>query len=89
MSDTPKTDKLAGDWIACETVPASHARELERENARLREECDQKTAWINEMFRRMGLPSGDMGALENYILSNARDHGLLPGARVANKGDSE
>ena len=30
---TPRTDKLAGEWIACETVPASHARELERELA--------------------------------------------------------
>ena len=30
-SATPETDALAGEWIACETVPASHARKLERE----------------------------------------------------------
>lgn len=27
---TPETDKLAGGWIACETVPARHVRRLER-----------------------------------------------------------
>jgi hypothetical protein len=41
-----------------------------RETARLREECDRYKAWVSEIFRRLGLPEGDMGALENYILSN-------------------
>jgi hypothetical protein len=30
-SETPETDALAGEWIACECVPASHARKLEKE----------------------------------------------------------
>ena len=35
---TPETDALAGEWIACECVPVSHSRKLERE----RDEAEQK-----------------------------------------------
>jgi len=35
QTDTLRTDAIAGEWVACETVPASHARELERELAAL------------------------------------------------------
>jgi hypothetical protein len=47
ISDTPRTDKLAGEWIACETVPASHARELERELSTEKETAKrwEATAW--------------------------------------------
>jgi hypothetical protein len=35
---TPETDALAGEWIACECVPASHARKLERERDEARDQ---------------------------------------------------
>ena len=42
MSDrpTPETDALAGEWIACECVPASHARKLKVERDQARREAE-------------------------------------------------
>lgn len=66
-------EKLAEALQDLDLTDAKHyAAEMERENAKLREESAEKTAWINEIFRRLGLPSGDMGALENYILTTRR-----------------
>jgi hypothetical protein len=39
-SSTPETDALAGDWIACECVPASHARKLETERDEARRNAE-------------------------------------------------
>ena len=83
-TDTPITDReavwgsLTKTSVSSEIVEARLARELERENARLMEECERYKAWVSEIFRRLGLPEGDMGALENYILSNDQGHGRLP-----------
>ena len=83
MSDTPKTDKLAGEWIACETVPASHARELERENAMLREalgEADDMLARIESEDH--GHRADEITVLRGRIISfaNASDDRQLPGS---------
>jgi hypothetical protein len=51
---TPRTDHIAGEWVACETVPASFARELERDNARLREAINafcSGQAWADESWK--------------------------------------
>lgn len=79
MSDTPRTDKLAGEWIACETVPASHARELERDNAKLRESVErlQKIASAFLGWHSDVINSGQRGEIVeailavNHILANA------------------
>lgn len=39
-SATPETDALVGEWLACESVPASHARKLERERDAARRNAD-------------------------------------------------
>ncbi len=71
MSDTPRTDAVTRNKHALEGpecrefVRADFARELERES-------DWKSAWIVEIFRKLNLPSGDMGALENLITEHAR-----------------
>jgi hypothetical protein len=39
-SETPETDALAGEWIACECVPASHARKLEKERDEARRNAE-------------------------------------------------
>jgi hypothetical protein len=41
---TPETDALAGEWIACECVPASHSRKLERER-------DEALAKLTHVYR--------------------------------------
>jgi len=48
-SDTPETDALAGEWIACECVPASHSRKLERE----RDEARLLCRWAFPRLRAM------------------------------------
>jgi hypothetical protein len=58
---TPETDAaermaFAGEYM----VPTDFARRLERER-------DEARAWVGEIFRLLGLPEGDMGALENFI----------------------
>ncbi len=63
MSDrpTPETDATAEKniyGVACK-VDVDFARKLERER-------DEALAWISEIFRLLGLPEGDMGALENF-----------------------
>jgi hypothetical protein len=50
------------------------AERREQENEKLREDRDRYKAWVSEIFRRLGLPEGDMGALEKFILANVRDH---------------
>jgi hypothetical protein len=41
---TPETDALAGEWIACECVPVSHSRKLERER-------DEALAKLTHVYR--------------------------------------
>lgn len=41
---TPETDALAGEWIGCECVPASHSRKLERERDEALKQCGQLEA---------------------------------------------
>lgn len=48
-SDTPETDALAGEWIACECVPVSHSRKLERE----RDEARLLCRWAFPRLRAM------------------------------------
>jgi len=43
---TPETDALAGEWIACECVPASHSRKLERERDEARAKLTHVHRWI-------------------------------------------
>lgn len=43
---TPETDALAGEWIACECVPVSHSRKLERERDGARAELTHVYRWI-------------------------------------------
>jgi hypothetical protein len=52
MSDTPRTDMRASGIIgffSCETVPAGFARDMERENARLREHMTEAWELVNAM----------------------------------------
>lgn len=61
---TPETDALIlskDGFGATRYEWAKHSRRLERER-------DQAQAWIGEIFRLLGLPEGDMGALENCKL---------------------
>ena len=41
----------------------------------LRKKNTDLQSWIEEIFRMLGIPNGDMGALENYILSNVSRQG--------------
>lgn len=43
---TPETDALAGEWIACECVPVSHSRKLERERDEARAKLANVYLWI-------------------------------------------
>jgi hypothetical protein len=43
---TPETDALAGEWIACECVPVSHSRKLERERDEARAKLTHVHRWI-------------------------------------------
>lgn len=68
-ADTPETNAaermaFSGEYM----VPTKVARRLERQRDEAREERDRAQAWLEEIFRNLGLPFGDMGALENYIL---------------------
>ncbi len=45
---TPETDALAGEWIACECVPVSHSRKLERE----RDEAQTKLTYVHRWIER-------------------------------------
>jgi septation ring formation regulator EzrA len=45
---TPETDALAGEWIACECVPVSHSRKLERE----RDEALAKLTHVHRWIER-------------------------------------
>ncbi len=47
MSDTPKTDELAKREFVTDGVWIRHARELERENAELRED-KERLDWLDE-----------------------------------------
>ena len=47
MSDTPKTDELAKREFVTDGVWIKHARELERENAALREDSARLNWFIN------------------------------------------
>ena len=46
---TPETDALAGEWIACECVPVSHSRKLERE----RDEAEQQLKTMRGVMARL------------------------------------
>lgn len=77
-------EKPDGECTTLGTVKAlvscwNNRHELKRENARLREDRDKLSAWVDEIFRNLGLPAGDMGALEDYILANASRQGRLEG----------
>jgi hypothetical protein len=72
-TETPRTDAVAEHWLApglrdeCEIVNAAFARELERENARLREGL--------EKIAKSGSAGTGVGQLiAKDILSNVRDH---------------
>jgi len=62
-SDIPVTAEAIKDaegWWTFNTRKA--LAKLERDNTQLR-------SWVDEIFKKMNIPPGDMGALENYILS--------------------
>jgi predicted nuclease with TOPRIM domain len=49
-------------------------REIYELNQKVREletKLEYASAWISQIFRDLGLPEGDMGALELYIQANA------------------
>lgn len=50
MSDTPKTDELAKREFVADGVWIRHAREIERENAKLREALEISDDYINQML---------------------------------------
>ena len=60
MSDTPKTDELAKRDFITDGVWIRHARELERENAALREalaiESERSLYWRNIAGRKEAQP---------------------------------
>jgi len=50
---TPETDALAGDWIACECVPVSHSRKLERERDEALARLDSEKSRLRGAMARL------------------------------------
>jgi hypothetical protein len=48
---TPETDALAAEWIACECVPVSHSRKLERERDEALAKLTHVHRWIERNHR--------------------------------------
>jgi hypothetical protein len=76
---TPETDALAGEWIACECVPASHSRKLERERdeahelfARLRDRIAELEGWVEEGKRNGARCAEQRDRLQDAV-RNLRD----------------
>jgi len=68
MNDTPtpETDALAGEWIACECVPVSHSRKLERERDDLRKA-------VNGLCEHIGVSPANTTLLAVQVLRIERE----------------
>lgn len=68
MSDTPKTDELAKRDFITDGVWIRHARELERENAALRED-KERLDWMEKM-RPIAWALGSANCGEYWLLTD-------------------